>query len=267
LKAGYKTGTEKPQNLQNYKNKNIMGTNKSASMEARLKNNKDLVISIKEYTRYQPTSTEIKKENYEVFIANAESAMTDLKNSIGLLSTEKRHCSGLFEKLNITARNIRSETGELKGKYSNEYEQVNSIVKQITGENISQYSAKLKEKNKNLKEGEEGSGGFSVSHLDRKSMLGNFRLLLGLLRSYPDYDPDDETLKLTALEAFETELKTSLEKVAERETAYTNKRSRIIQFFDHKGGLHDRAIRAKMHVRRKYGSSSPEYKALVNKNY
>ena len=72
--------------------------------------------------------------------------MTDLKNSIGLLSTEKRHCSGLFEKLNITARNIRSETGELKGKYSNEYEQVNSIVKQITGENISQYSAKLKEK-------------------------------------------------------------------------------------------------------------------------
>jgi hypothetical protein len=33
-----------------------------------------------------------------------------------------------------------------------------------------------------------------------------------------------------------------------------------------KEDLHDRAKRAKMHVRRKYGSSSPEYKALVNKN-
>jgi hypothetical protein len=73
---------------------------------------------------------------------------------------------------------------------------------------------------KNLNEGEEGSGGSSVSQLDRKSMLGNFRLLLGLLRSYNFYDPDDETLKLNALETFETELTASLERVAEKETAY-----------------------------------------------
>ncbi|MEZ4824067.1 MAG: hypothetical protein R2942_17335 [Ignavibacteria bacterium] len=244
-----------------------MSTNKSASMEARLKNNKDLVISIKEYTRYQPTSEEIKKENYETFLANAESAMTELKNSIGSLSTEKKQCNDLFESLMNTARYIRSEIGELKGTGSNEYELVNPIVKLITGENVSQHSAKRKKMIKNLNEGEEGSGGSSVSQLDRKSMLGNFRLLLGSLRSFNFYDPDDETLKLNALETFETELTASLERVAEKETAYINKRSRIIQYFDDKGGLRDRAKRAKMHVRRKYGSSSPEYKALVNKKY
>ncbi|MEZ4689289.1 MAG: hypothetical protein R3A12_03560 [Ignavibacteria bacterium] len=40
--------------------------------------------------------------------------MTELKNSIGLLSTEKKQCSDLFEKLIITAQNVRSETGEQK---------------------------------------------------------------------------------------------------------------------------------------------------------
>lgn len=236
-------------------------------MEARLKNNKDLVISIKEYSRYQPTSEEIKKEKYEAFVAETESAMTELKNSIGLLSTEKKQCSDLFEKLIITARNVRSETGEQKGKDSNEYEQVNSIVKLITGENITIHSGKIKEKNKNLNEGEEANGGLSVSQLDRKSMLGNYRLLLGLLRSFPFYDPEDETLKIPALETFEEELTASLEKVAERETAFINKKSRILKYFNEKGGLKDRAVRAKMHVRRKYGTNSPEYRALVNKNY
>ncbi len=248
-----------------------MSTNKSASMEARIKNNKDLVISIKEYTRYQPTSEDIKKENYEAFLVNAESAMTELKNTIGLLSTEKKHCSDLFDKLINTARYIRSETGELKGTDSNEYEQVNSIVKLITGENVTLHSAKKmkmkKEKNMDPGEGEEAKSGSSVSQQDRKSMLGNFRLLLGLLRSYTFYDPADETLKLPALETFETELTASLEKVAEKETAYINKKSRIIEYFNDKGGLRDRARRAKMHVKRKYGTNSPEYKALVNRKY
>lgn len=244
-----------------------MSANKSASFEARLKNNKDLVISISEYSRYQPTSHDLKKDNYNAFLVNVEEAMTELKNSIGSLSTEKKESNILFENMVNTARYIRSEIGELKGKESFQYGQVNSVVRLITGENTGLYSMKMKEKIKNLKEGETQPEGSSVSQLDNKSRLGNFRQLLGLLRSFTFYDPDDVTIKIASLESMETELTLSLERVAAKGTAYTNKRSRIIEYFDNKGGLRDRARRAKMNVKRKYGVSSPEYKALVNKIY
>ena len=55
--------------------------------------------------------------------------------------------------------------------------------------------------------------------------------------------------------------------VAEKETAFINERRNVIHLFDGQGGLTDRARRAKMHVSRKYGRNSPEYKVLVNKVY
>ncbi|HMQ69843.1 MAG TPA: hypothetical protein PKA90_12780 [Ignavibacteria bacterium] len=244
-----------------------MATNKSASYEARLKNNKDLVISVSGYSKYNPTSEDIKKENYSGFLKNTEAAMTELKNSIGSLSTERKINKELFENMVNTARAVRSETGELRGTDSNEYGQVNSIVKLITGENVSKHSMKKKEVNKNLKDGEEEPDSNSVSQLDNKSKLGNFRLLNGLLRSFTFYLPDEKSISIASLEAMETVLTESLERIAEKENAFTNRRSAIMHYFNDKGGLRDRAKRAKMHVKRQYGNRSPEFKALVNKNY
>ena len=107
----------------------------------------------------------------------------------------------------------------------------------------------------------------SVSQLDQKSMLGNYRALTGLLRSFTFYVPEDESLRIASLETLEAKLTGSLDRITQKEAAYTNQRSRIISYFDEKNGLLDRAKRAKMHVRRKYGHKSPEYKALVNKKY
>ncbi len=244
-----------------------MATKKSASYEARLKNSRDLALTVSQYSRYHPTSEDIKKENLPGFIENVETAMTDFRNSIGSLSTERKENNILFRKMVDTTRNIRSEIGELKGTDSQQYEQVNSIVKLITGENISgHYKRKIK-KVKSLKEGEPVHESSSVSQLDQKSMLGNYRALNGLLRSFTFYVPEDESLSITSLEAMETELTGSLDRLIQKEAKFTNQRSRIISYFDEKNGLHDRTKRAKMHVRRKYGYRSPEYKALVNKKY
>ncbi len=244
-----------------------MATNKSASYEARLKNSRDLAFKISQYSRYQPTSEEIKKENLPGFIENVETAMTDFRNSIGALSTERKENNLLFSEMVLSARNIRSEIGELKGTDSIQYEQVNSIVKLITGENISLHNMRKKENIKILKEGEPVPENSSVSQLDQKSMLGNCRALTGLLRSFTFYVPEDESLRIASLETLEAKLTGSLDRITQKEAAYTNQRSRIISYFDEKNGLLDRAKRAKMHVRRKYGHKSPEYKALVNKKY
>lgn len=244
-----------------------MSTSKSASLEARLKNNKDLLESVSQYSKYHPTSEDLKKENYSSFLDNVESAMTDFRSSYGLLSTEKKEINELFENMTDTAKRVRSEVGELKGIDSYQYGQVNSVVKLITGENVTVHNLKKKEAIKNLKEGENEPVSSSVSQRDKKTMLGNFRLLNGIIRSFTFYEPEDPTLSIESLNAMETELSNALERVAQKEASYTNHRSRIISYFNDKEGLSDRARRAKMHIKRKYGARSPEYKALVNKKY
>ena len=69
------------------------------------------------------------------------------------------------------------------------------------------------------------------------------------------------------LEKIHNECIISMNDLADCESKFINERSRVIHYFDDKGGLKDRAVRAKAHVKRKYGSRSPEYKALVNKKY
>lgn len=244
-----------------------MSNNKSASFEARLKNNKDLLIAVTGYEKYQPVTAEIRKENFAAFLAEAETAMTELKESMGALTTTRKVNTGKFSEMVNLTKKIRLVISEMKGSGSSNYENVNSLVNKITGQNIQAHSKRVNSKIKALKEGETGPEVSSVSQLDQKSRLGNFRELIGLLKSYDFYIPDDETLRIESLEAIRDVLTSSLEIVAEKETNFVNGRSRVKSYFEGSSGLSERARRAKMHVKRKYGSDSPEYMALVNKNY
>jgi len=149
-----------------------------------------------------------------------------------------------------------------------EYRNVNSIVKIITGQNIIEHARGKKSQIANAKEGDpELPKSISVSQLDFKSKLINFRSLIALLRTYEFYQPTDGTISVKSLEQLETEVVASLVKLADKESGYMVNRSAVLNLFDNKGGLKDRAKRARMHVRRKYGISSSEYKSLVNRRY
>lgn len=244
-----------------------MANNRSASLEARLKNNKDLVTSLKEYSLYSPTSEDIKAGIFESFVNLVDDAITPFKTSTGALTTANKQARDVFAKLDRISKDVRAEICEVKGKDSDEWNQVDKIVKVITGENISDHSKMKQITLKEKKEGEPQPEFNSVSRQDYKSKLGNFRSLTGLLRNYEFYAPSDQSITMSALEAFEAESAGILSSVSSAETKYVTERSRIIHYFNDKGGLKDRAQRAKVHVKRKYGFSSPEYKALTNKRY
>jgi hypothetical protein len=244
-----------------------MKKNNSASLEARLKNSKDLVTFIKDYTLYAPTSDDLKTENYEAFVTEVDTALTPMKHRSGAFLNAGTAVTAVFKKVKLISRNVRAEMDEIKGKDSDEYRQVNNIVKVITGENIAEHSAYKKEVMKNLKEGDPEPEFKSVSELDHKSVLGNFRSLIQLLKNFDFYAPADNTIAITALEALESQASASLADYASKESGYLSERSRMIHYFEDKGGLRDRARRAKVHVKRKYGIKSQEYIALSKKIY
>ena len=236
-------------------------------MEAKIKNSRDLLISVAGYDRYKPVSSEIKVDNYREFMDTVESTMTDLNESRGALTSAKKENTDMVEALVLTVRAIRYLTAELKGIDSPEYGQVNSIVRQITGENITRHKKRSEQILKELQEGDPQPDFNSVSGLDVKTRLGKFRELIGLLKNYSFYTPEDPSLSIASLETMRDELTESLETVAQKETAFTNHRGKMIEYTKGINGLTDRARRAKLHVKRKYGLSSPQYRALINKPY
>ncbi len=244
-----------------------MRNQSNASIEAKLKNSRDLLISVAGFDRYNPALAEIKVENYRQFIDTVELTMTDLNESRGALISARKDNAEMFESMLKTVRAIRSLTAELKGKNSPEYAQVNIVLRHITGENIGMHKRKTDLILKELKSGDPQPYFNSVSGLDMKSRLGKFRELTGLLKNYTFYTPEDPSLSVESLERMIDELTRSLETIAEKETALTNQRGLMIDHMEGAYGLTDRARRAKMHVKRKYGNSSPQYKALVRKLY
>ncbi len=245
-----------------------MSTKISASLGARYENSKTLVSAIKKYSDYDPTSGDIQAGTYEQFLETVDDQMIPYKNAYGALINTAAENRATFENMILTARKVRSEIAEVKGKKSSEYNQVNSIVKLITGQNVRDHSIiKIKALKENKKDNEPPQEFNSVSQLDYENRLDNFKSLTALLRSYSFYDPKDADIKIAGLESTENALTRSLENIAEKENTFTVERSRIIHLFEGSGGTADRARRAKMHVSRKYGHGSPEYKALVNKKY
>ncbi|MBK8550975.1 MAG: hypothetical protein IPL53_07920 [Ignavibacteria bacterium] len=244
-----------------------MSANKSASLEARIKNSRDLVVAVSGYALYNPTNEKIKSQTFGTYVDDVESKMTEFRDANGALTNASKDNSNIFSRLRKLSRDVRFEVGELKGTNSAEYSQVNSVVRLITGENNADHTRMKKKILSAVKDGDPKPDFSSVSALDYKSQLGNFKALIGLVKNYDFYAPEENSITIKSLEAFGTEVSNSLLNIALKETTLTNARSSIIHLFEDEHGLKDRARKAKMHVKRKYGIGSPEYKALVNKIY
>lgn len=244
-----------------------MKTQKPASIEARIRNSRDLVEAIKGFSLYNPTEEVIKKQSYDEFVNHVDMQLSPYRIALGAMKTAETENRELFENLKKISKDVRSEIMECRGAKSEEYSQVNNIVKLITGENISSHTRMKQNKISGLKEGESKPEFSSVSALDYKSRLGNFRALVGIIKNFSFYSPSDDSISVSSLEGMEARALQSLTNVADKTAELINNRSRIIHLFNDEDGLTERAKRAKSHIKRKYGASSPEYKATVNRKY
>ncbi len=115
-------------------------------------------------------------------------------------------------------------------------------------------------KKKELAPGEIPVKGVSTSQMSFDSRLASFERLVQFLATVPQYNPNEEELKVTTLTARSADLKAKNEAVVNAYTALTNARiARNNILYKDTTGLVDVALDVKSYAKSVYGASSPQY--------
>ena len=114
-----------------------------------------------------------------------------------------------------------------------------------------------------LVEGEEAPRTNSVAQQSYGDLLENFTKLVGVIATEPLYLPNEEDLKLSALNTLIGNLKASSTVVTTMEHHYSTARiQRDDVLYAPNNGMVDLALAAKVYIKSCFGASSPQYKQV-----
>lgn len=249
-----------------------MASKSQAGFGSRLQNSKDLLTFVKTLTKYTPIIDEIKLTNYEPFINSVVDAMTPYNTSHTNLKNSQNIADSVENRVRERARKVRNVLLEIYGK-SETYDDYNELIDVITGDNVRKNSyRRSKEEEPAPPEGTSGTETpeeefQSVSQQDRGSILAKFISLIDALTGDVKYTPTEPELQITGLTALSAEFSAALTDLGLKIAQFEGQRSIILPMFDGPGSLHERAERAKVHVKRQYGPNSIEFKTLTGKEY
>ncbi|MBX2897908.1 MAG: hypothetical protein KF763_20870 [Cyclobacteriaceae bacterium] len=114
-----------------------------------------------------------------------------------------------------------------------------------------------------LAEGEEPAKKVSTSQQSYDKLIDHFAQLIATLTAEPNYSPNENDLKLTALNTMLTNLRSKNTDVINATTVISNARiARDKTLYEKGTGLIDTAQDVKMYVKSVFGASSPQYKQV-----
>ena len=103
----------------------------------------------------------------------------------------------------------------------------------------------------------------SVSQQSFDKVIDNFAQLIATLTAEPKYLPNENELKLAALNALLADMKAKNTAVINANTALSNARiARNKALYDDNTGLTDTAMAVKIYVKSVYGAASPQFKQV-----
>lgn len=150
------------------------------------------------------------------------------------------------------------------------YQDYNHLIDLITGDNVSKNSAKRKaeaEANPPADPNAPEKDFQSVSQQDRGSIYTFFTTLIDELTIDTKYLPNELELKPAGLKTLRDEFGAKLKELGKLEGEFKAQEAIIKPLFFGPSSLHDRAERAKVHIKRQYGVNSIEYKSVTGKKY
>jgi len=141
-------------------------------------------------------------------------------------------------------------------------ESAQTIIRKLRGKRA---SAKLTDEEKQALEAEgKAVNQISVSQMGYDTRLDNFDKLISLLSTVPQYNPNEEDLKIDALKARYTDLKTKNTDVVTAYIQLDNARnSRNVVLYKPLTGLVDLASDTKTYIKSVFGATSPQYKQVT----
>ena len=210
-----------------------------------------LTEQIRVYTLYNPPVDNIKIANLQTLYTDASSKLNQVedkrnanKNAITLRQTA-------FENLKPTATKIINHLGIL-GLSQGTIDQAKSLNRLIQGGQ--------KKETTPPEEGKEKQKTVSTSRQSYTQMAENFGILLQLLGTITEYNPNENDLKLANLNTYKDSLVSSTQTVDQTEAELNNKLIERDQILYADGtGLYSIAQNVKKYVKSLYGATSPEY--------
>lgn len=211
-------------------------------------------------TSYNPSKDSIKLSALQALLSTSKEALSTVNtvesaysNAVDARELEFEPMGKLITRVNnaLKASDSTTQTDE----------SAKTIIRKLQGKRA---SAKLTDEEiKALQaEGKEVIQ-ISVSQMGYDSRLENFDKLISLLSTVPQYNPNEEELKIDSLKALHTKLKTKNTDVV---TAYIqldnarNNRNEVL--YKPLTGLVDLASDSKMYIKSVFGASSPQFKQV-----
>ena len=224
-------------------------------------NFESLISFIKGYgAAYNPSKNSIKVEALETILANAKKSITDVDKErpayTNAVSAREYAFSPLSKIITRVNNSIKAtDTTEMVDK------SVKTLVRKLQG---TRASAKIsdEEKQKLAVEGKEINQ-ISASQMGFDNRLENFYKLIMLLTSIPEYNPNEDELKISTLTALYEDLNAKNAAIFNVATSLSNARiTRNDILYKPLTGMVDCAADAKMYIKSVFGASSPQYKQV-----
>lgn len=230
---------------------------KSETGHAKNISNFETVISI--CTGYGPAYN---PSNEKITITELTTVHTNSVNSTNLVKTSEAHFNNIEGERMIIFRPLKKLAtrilAALKGGQppSTVIDDAKTINMKIQGRRA---DTRIKE----VEPGETEARRISVSQQSYDLQIEHFDKFIDLVAIEPKYDPNENDLKVTALNTYKSEMISSNVNVKNAYVPYSNAmiaRNHIL--YDTEHGLVARAALVKEYVKSIFGTSSPEYKQI-----
>ena len=224
-------------------------------------NFESLISFVKGYgITYNPSKDSIKLTALESILTNSQQSLIDIDtvfpaytNAVSAREFAFAPLSKIITRVNSAIK--ATDTTELVD------DSVKTLVRKLQG---TRASAKISDEDKKLlsADGVEVNQ-ISASQMGYDNRVENLYKLLMLLSSIPQYNPNEEELKITTLTALYEDLKSKNAAVVEANTPLSNARiARNEIMYKPLTGLVDIAFDTKMYIKSVFGPSSPQYKQV-----
>ena len=224
-------------------------------------NLESLISFVKGYgATYNPSKDSIKIVAIEAILANAKQSLIDIDtlfpaytNAVSAREFAFAPLSKIITRVNNAIK--ATDTTELVD------DSVKTLVRKLQG---TRASAKISEEDKKLlaADGKEVNQ-ISASQMGYDNRVENLYKLLMLLNSIPQYNPNEEELKISTLTTLYEDLKTKNTAVIETTTPLSNSRiARNELLYKPLSGLVDISFDTKVYIKSVFGPSSPQYKQV-----
>jgi len=224
-------------------------------------NLESLITAIKTYgASYNPSKASIKIPALQALLTAANESVNELNDAQSVYSNAvagREYAFQPFAKLITRTGNSLKATDAI----AQVNDSANTIIRKLQGRRA---GAKLTDEEiKTLQaEGKEVNQ-ISVSQMGYDTRLFNFDKLISLLKTVPEYNPNEEELKTDSLKQYHTDLKAKNDNVVTASSQLglaRNNRNEIL--YKPLTGLVDVASDAKTYVKSVFGASSPQYRQI-----